>query len=93
MFFVHLAEPDTGRPVAQVDTMPRAFTYPTGMWVSGEVVSDEVVLSLADAPPGRYDLAVGWYDPETKNRLAVRGKDDNPLPDGRFVLPDGVVLP
>jgi hypothetical protein len=94
MLFVHLADPATGQPVAQVDTMPREFTYPTGLWAPGEVVSDEVVLLLEGAPAGRYDLAIGWYDPdEVSLRLAATDRAGHPLPDDRLILPDGVTLP
>jgi len=93
MLFVHIADPVTARPVAQVDTMPRGFAYPTGMWVAGEVVSDLVEISLAGVPPGTYDLAVGWYDPETGQRLEARDAAGNLLPDGRLVLPDRVEVP
>jgi hypothetical protein len=93
MLFVHLADPATGWPVAQVDTMPRAFAYPTGMWAPGEVVSDEVTLLLKDVPAGQYELAVGWYDPGTSTRLPVTDGEGNPLPGDRLILPDGVTLP
>ena len=93
MLFVHLADPTTGQPVAQVDTMPRGFTYPTGLWAPGEVVSDEVVLSLKGVPAGRYDLAIGWYEPETEVRLEARDVAGSVLPDGRLILPDHVTVP
>jgi hypothetical protein len=93
-FFVHVADPATGRPATQVDTMPRGFTYPTGMWTSGEVVSDEVVLSLEKVPAGRYDLVVGWYHPDDPSqRLLATDKEGNPLPDDRLVLPDTIAVP
>ena len=64
------------------------------MWVPGEVVSDEVVLSLEEVPAGHYDLAVGWYVPsETTQRLSAIDKQGNPLPGDRLVLPAGVALP
>jgi hypothetical protein len=93
VFFVHLADPATGSPVAQVDAMPREFTYPTGMWAPGEVISDVVRLSLKGVPAGQYELAIGWYDPETGVRLPAMGEDGPRLPDDRLVLPDGVTLP
>jgi hypothetical protein len=93
MFFVHLADPESGRPVRQVDEMPKGFTYPTGLWAPGEVVSDEVELPVGDAPAGRYDLVVGWYDPDTKLRLDAVDSEGRPLPDDRLLLPDGVCLP
>ncbi len=93
MFFVHLADQETGQPVAQVDAMPRGFTYPTGLWAPDEVISDEVRLSLEGVRAGRYDLAVGWYDPETKQRLPAFGKNGERLPDDRLLLPEEIVVP
>jgi hypothetical protein len=93
MLFVHLADPQTGEPVAQVDTMPRGFTYPTGQWAPGEIVADEIELSTQDAPAGRYELAVGWYDPETRQRLEAVNAEGVVLPDERFVLPSRVEVP
>lgn len=93
VFFVHVADPATARPVAQVDSMPRQFAYPTGMWIAGEVVSDQVEISLEGVPPGSYDLAVGWYDPETGERLAAHDAGGQPLIDGRVVLPDRIEIP
>ncbi|MGD8245101.1 MAG: hypothetical protein PVI63_07905, partial [Anaerolineae bacterium] len=93
MLFVHLADPDTGRPVEQVDTMPQGFTYPTGMWAPAEIISDEVTLSLEEVPSGRYDLAVGWYDPDTRQRLRAVDGQGNQLTDDRLLLSGGVTLP
>jgi hypothetical protein len=94
MFFIHIADPATGKPVTQVDAMPREFTYPTGMWAPGEVVSDEVVLSLEQVPAGEYDLVVGWYHPGDPNqRLPATDAAGNPLPDDRLVLPGGIMVP
>jgi hypothetical protein len=93
--FVHVADPATGRPVTQIDTMPRESTYPTGVWVTGEVVSDELTIPLGDVPSGQYDLAIGWYDPEDANltRLPAIDTSGNRLPDDRLVLPNRVVVP
>ncbi len=92
MYFVHLAEPSTGRPVAQLDTMPRGFRYPTGLWVEGEVVVDEAMLSLDGVSPGRYEMVVGWYDPDTGQRLVAVDDAGAPQPDNRLILPDAIVL-
>jgi hypothetical protein len=91
--FVHVADPVTAQPVAQTDTMPRGFTYPTGMWAPEEVISDQVSVSMAGIPPGTYDLVVGWYDPDTWVRLEARDAAGNALPDGRLILPDRVTIP
>jgi hypothetical protein len=93
MLFVHIADPATAQPVVQTDTMPRGFTYPTGMWAPEEVISDQVSVSLVGVLPGTYDLVVGWYDPETWVRLEARDVAGNALPDGRLILPDRVTIP
>jgi hypothetical protein len=92
-FFVHLADPQTGRPASQVDGMPRGFTYPTGQWAPGEVVSDQVELSTEGVPSGRYVLAVGWYDPDTKLRLPAVDREGTPVTDDRVILQDTVTVP
>ncbi|MGQ9681224.1 MAG: 6-pyruvoyl-tetrahydropterin synthase-related protein [Anaerolineae bacterium] len=71
--FVHLYDPSTESIVAQRDAMPLADTYPTSRWAKGEVVSDRIVLDMGQVPPGRYQLAVGWYDPRTLARLNPSG--------------------
>jgi hypothetical protein len=94
MLFVHVADPATGVPVTQIDTMPRGFTYPTGMWTTGEVISDEVTLSLEKVPAGTYELVVGWYHPDDPNqRLPATDREGEPLRDNRLVLPDGITIP
>lgn len=93
MLFVHLADLESGEPISQVDTMPQEFTYPTGRWAPGEVVIDEVELSTAGVPSGRYDLAVGWYDPDTRERLPVVDSEGTRLPDGRLLLPSSIAVP
>ncbi|MCP4537064.1 MAG: YfhO family protein [Chloroflexi bacterium] len=84
--FVHLFDPTSGDNVTQSDAQPRSGTYPTSWWTEGEVVSETVTLSLADAPPGTYQLAVGMYD-HTVTRLQVIGPDGQRLPDDRVILP------
>lgn len=69
-FFVHLYSLD-GEVVAQADVMPRDWTYPTTWWEEGEIVSDEVSLSLEGVQAGRYRLGLGVYDPGTGERLPV----------------------
>ena len=69
--FVHLLDPTTGELIAQSDGIPRQWTYPTNVWEPGEVVRDEVELSVADVATGTFELWIGWYDPETGARLPV----------------------
>ncbi len=69
--FVHVFDPATEKIVAQSDVMPRNNTYPTSRWISGEVITDTITLSLADAPPGDYRIAIGLFN-ET-GRLPISG--------------------
>ena len=91
--FVHLYEPDTERIVAQDDAMPRNWSYPTSWWQAGEVVSETVTLDLSNVAAGTYRLAVGWYDPDTGNRLPAHKADQTPLPFDRLVLNEPVEIP
>jgi len=88
--FVHLFDPATETIVTQHDAMPREGRYPTSRWVGGEVVSDSITLDLADAPPGRYRLAVGVYDPETVDRLPAVDAAGLPVPDNRVILAEEI---
>ncbi|MGD1996520.1 MAG: hypothetical protein PVH62_07080, partial [Anaerolineae bacterium] len=81
--FVHLLGPD-GRIAAQHDGIPAAGNYPTNLWVSGEVVTDQRVLTLpAGLAAGSYNLEVGMYVAETGARLPVAGSPDDAI---RFQL-------
>jgi hypothetical protein len=83
--FVHLAPLSTPEPIRQDDRFTLNGMYPTGMWVPGEIISETVTLNLADVPAGEYQLAIGWYDPDTQDRLTAV-TDTGSLPDGRYVL-------
>jgi hypothetical protein len=91
--FVHLFDPATEEIVAQDDAMPRQNQYPTSWWAEGEVVSDEIAISLKDVPPGRYRLALGVYDPQTVDRLAAIGPEGTPVANDRIVLDEVVAAP
>ena len=77
-FFVHAINTDIGTVVGQVDAVPQNWTYPTNWWKADEFVADTVTLTL---PPGTYDLLLGWYEPETGERLPVQTADNPPYPD------------
>jgi hypothetical protein len=89
-FFVHLYD-ESDEVVTQADFMPRGWTYPTTWWEAGEVVSDEVHLPLEGVESGRYRLAVGVYDPETGDRLAVSSEALAVRSDALIL--QGVVIP
>lgn len=83
--FVHLATTSSPEPVRQTDRLTRDGMYPTGMWAPGEIVSDTVTLDTSNLPAATYQLAVGWYDPETLVRLAAISSTQA-ITDGRYVL-------
>jgi 4-amino-4-deoxy-L-arabinose transferase-like glycosyltransferase len=71
--FTHLVAPD-GAMAGQQDNAPAGGSYPTDLWLSGEVVVDVYEIPVtADAVPGEYVLEVGMYVAETGARLSVVG--------------------
>jgi hypothetical protein len=89
--FVHVIDPATNGIVTQADVVPYGFTYPTAWWEAGEVVSDEMVIPLGEVPAGQYGLAVGVYDANTGDRLAISGQSSELTVDlDRLILPDQV---
>lgn len=67
--FVHAVGPDQVIR-GQWDSVPARGTAPTSGWLPGEVVEDHFEVPLAkDAPPWKYDIFVGMYDPLTGQRL------------------------
>ncbi len=69
--FVHLLD-EEGELRGQRDSVPGGGSLPTTGWMSGEVISDRYHISIAsDAPPGRYRLLVGMYEPTSGKRLPV----------------------
>jgi hypothetical protein len=71
--------------------MPYGFTYPTAWWEADEVVSDRIAVSLAGVSPGVYSLAVGVYDTDTGERLAIAGQPSAAVLAGdRLILPDKI---
>ena len=90
--FVHLIGPD-GRAYGQVDRVPGAGQSPTSSWAAGQVIVDEVVLPVAaDAPPGTYHIAVGFYDAAYGDRLPVADPAGQPLPGDQATLPSEVSI-
>lgn len=83
--FLHLFDPTTEKIFAQGDAFPLGGTYLTSQWAAGEVVSDRLVLDMAQVPRGHYQLAVGWYDPVTGERLEPTG-DPARISNGRVLL-------
>jgi hypothetical protein len=94
-FFIHVYDPQTKEIVAQIDTVPLDYRLPTTDWRNGELVADEISLSLADLIPGEYELAVGVYNADTGQRLPLTGGTDSLQisEDGRLFLPEQVQIP
>jgi len=84
--FVHLLGSD-GLPHGQVDRIPGDGAAPTSSWAAGQVIVEQIALPVAaDAPPGDYHIAVGFYDASYGNRLAVTDAGQS-LPDDQAILP------
>ncbi len=67
--FVHLYDDVNQPPVAQTDIRPGGGTLPPGNWLPG-VLHDIISVDVKDVPPGKYQVATGFYDPITFERLA-----------------------
>jgi len=77
--FVHLVAPD-GSMTGQRDNSPVGGSYPTSLWLAGEVVTDAYAIPVrADAAPGKHRLEVGMYVAETGARLSIAGTPDDAL--------------
>ena len=75
--FTHLVGPD-GTLSGQQDNPPVGGTYPTNLWLAGEVVADVYGVEVGtDAAPGAHRLEVGMYVAETGMRLPVDGTDED----------------
>ncbi|MBN1991157.1 MAG: glycosyltransferase family 39 protein [Anaerolineae bacterium] len=69
--FVHAVGPDQVIR-GQWDSQPAQGEAPTSGWIPGEVVEDSYQIPMAkDAPPWKYDIFVGMYDPLTGERLPL----------------------
>ncbi len=85
--FVHLVNAE-GVNVTQDDHEPHDGAYPTPRWAAGEMVREVYVLKMpADLPTGKYTISAGWYDSESKDRLAVTGSADDSVELMSLVVP------
>ena len=79
-FFVHVW--NAGQVVAQIDSMPAQYNYPTSWWAPGEYFSDPVQVNIAALGPGNYSITAGLYNPVTGERLPVTHADGTPATNG-----------
>ncbi|HTP11004.1 MAG TPA: glycosyltransferase family 39 protein [Anaerolineae bacterium] len=53
-----------------------SFDYPSEQWTPGEIIVNRIDVPIsAGAPPGDYELRVGWFSPETQQRINVVAPD------------------
>lgn len=70
--FVHVMDASS-QLAAQFDGQPR---LPTSVWPPGYPLIDSLTLP---APPGQYQVFIGFYDPATLERLPAGVPDNRPL--------------
>ncbi|MCB9076404.1 MAG: hypothetical protein H6631_02330 [Anaerolineaceae bacterium] len=73
--FVHLLD-SAGHIISQEDQVPAAGQAPTTSWLPGEVIQDDYKFTVSAAVA---QIAVGLYDSETGQRLAIPDTPDNRL--------------
>jgi hypothetical protein len=86
--FVHLLGSEGEQiPIAQDDSLPVGWTYPTTRWRPGETIRDEHLLAIpSSAPRGDYWLVVGLYDSDTGERPPVRDSTGGDVAERRVTL-------
>lgn len=78
--FLHVLNSE-GQLVAQSDVPPANGLLPTSAWQPGDTVLSHHQITLpAAAPPGRYTLLAGMYQPADGVRLAALDENNTPLP-------------
>lgn len=89
--FVHLYNDVNEPPLAQLDTYTNGSggwklgSMPVGNWLPGPI-EDTISLNIDDVPPGTYSLAIGFYNPQTGERLVPTSDRYEVSPDGRLWL-------
>jgi hypothetical protein len=75
--FAHVFDAD-GNLRAQYDSVPGDGLLPMTGWQPGETVEDRFAITLpGDLPPGRYEVRLGIYHPDSGLRLPVTGGADS----------------
>lgn len=88
--FVHLLDAH-GRVIGQKDAPPLNGEAPTDTWVANEYLADEYSFEIAaDAARGAAAVEIGFYDPQSGERLPVAddaGQGDRVLIEGLQLAP------
>lgn len=92
--FVHLYTPATGM-IAQHDNLPTDGLNPTWAWRPGEVITDQVALTIdASTAPGSARLLLGFYDVAAgAARIPAFDAAGRPLPDAVIPLTEVEIAP
>jgi hypothetical protein len=84
--FVHVLGSD-GQLLAQDDSLPINWSYPTTYWQPGEFIRDEHLLTMdSSVPRGDYVLSVGIYNASSGERAVVRDAAGVEYPEKRVIL-------
>ena len=63
---------DPDQKYAQADSIPVCARYPTNLWRPGQIITDHHVLHISPTtPPGSHRLDIGFYLPDTGQRLEL----------------------
>jgi mannosyltransferase len=66
----------------QQDNEPVNNARPTTTWRAGELIIDEYAIPVAPhAPPGHYQLLIGWYNPLTGERVPLLNEEETAVSD------------
>lgn len=92
-FFMHLYDELDQPPIVQHDGYiggHHLFGFgdsTPGNWLQG-IRQDTMMLYVNDTPNGLYHVAIGFYNPQTSERLIPESDIYTVLPDGRLLLDD-----
>lgn len=79
--FVHIVgdvNPATGTPLwSQHDQYPQNGRISTQDWTPAAIYRDVYTLPLAGVIAGDYRINVGWYDPDTLQRVLINDRTDS----------------
>ncbi len=85
--FRHLVTADGVLVREPGDSPPLDGDWPTTAWLPGQTVADETLLALPpEMPPGRYNLRVGLYDPDSGARVPAYDSAGARWPDDAVVI-------